>query len=137
MKTDGLEQAIEQVEAGNFLILLDGKGGKEKLAGWLKELHELRDANAKRRRAETMDTLTGFSGLSQQEAEQLMAYLDAGGKLEYEEGPCRRCKGRRKVVAYVRGGCFGSEDFEEDCPTCCGTGTDTHRIKLPEAVSGP
>ena len=128
---DGLQWAIEAVEAGNFLALVDGKGGKEQLVGWLKELQEQRKRNRERERAELRNALTGFSGLTNEEADLLLAHLDGGGKLEYEKGPCRRCKGTRKVVAYVRGGCFGSQEFEEDCVTCGGTGEDDHRVKLP------
>lgn len=129
---DGLARAIDQVAAGNFLMLLDGPDGKEKLVAWLHELRDFRVAADERNHHEMMNSLTDFYGLTEEEAKRVIAHLKAGKEVEYEKGQCRKCKGRGQVVAYTRGGCFGSEDFEERCFTCNGSGTDEKRIKVPD-----
>src|SRR5208282_81717 len=61
---NALQKAIEQVEAGNFLILIDGQDGKQNLLGWLKELQELREQQAVHKRQQYMESLTCFYGLT-------------------------------------------------------------------------
>ncbi len=129
-----LQEAIDQVASGNVLVLLDSPDGREKLLGWLTELRDLRIQNDARAKRDSMETLTGLYGLTEEEAVLVWQSLSAGRQLEYEEGRCRKCNGLGRVEVFERGGCFGSVFHTESCFTCNGKGVDPKRIKVPEAV---
>lgn len=82
----------------------------------------------KYKRAQMLASLRGPSfWLDDEEVERMVAYLDAGGKLEHERGMCRRCRGDGSVVG--RSHCFGHDT--ETCHTCDGRRIDNHRVKVP------
>ena len=128
---NALQKAIEQVEAGNFLILIDGQDGKQNLLGWLKELQELREQQAVHKRQQYMESLTCFYGLTEDEAKKVYARIAAGLEIEYDEGPCRPCKGTGRVDRVVRETSWGAQSERENCLTCSGTGVDKKRIMVP------
>ena len=101
------------------------------IVGWLKELQELRAMRAAETKASLMESLIGFYGLTQEEAQLVWADLDAGNGIQWEAGECRKCKGRGREEE--ASGCFGLT--MRDCFTCSGTGKDDKRIKVPTTAA--
>jgi hypothetical protein len=132
-----LDWAIDLFKPDNpgipSLVLVQRPAGRKRLLGWLTELRERRAESARRSEAETMKTLTGFYGLTEEEARRIWSNLLKGIQPEYEKGKCRKCGGRGRVENFVRSTCTGNIFDEEECFTCRGTGTDPKRIKVPPA----
>ena len=124
-----LERAIEQIGSGNILMLLDEPDGRTQLLAWLTELRDLSDRVEARAHADNLRTLQDFYGLTEDEAERVLAHMP----FSTEEGECRKCKGRGKVEVFVRSTCFGQQTEDEDCLLCGGLGIDKKRIIVPEA----
>jgi DnaJ-class molecular chaperone len=127
-----LASIIRTLEEGGGHHLVEADEQTE-IVGWLKELHERRmkaDADAE---ASAMKTFTGTTfSLTEEEAKRVWDSLKAGKQIAYAPGPCRRCKGTGLAEIFVRSGCFGPETRHERCFSCQGTGTDKHRIAVPE-----